>query len=329
MEIFVTGGTGFIGSAIATRLLERGDRVRALVRGTGRGAALADAGAELVEGGLDDTEAIASGMRDADAVIHGAAIYEVGIPSSEHERMYDTNVGGTERVLGAALDQGIEKVVYVSTVAALGNTHGEVVDEAHEHEPRYTSYYDETKHLAHLAAKRLIGRGLPCVIVQPGAVYGPGDHSQVGNVIDQYLAGKLPAVAFPDLGFTLVHRDDVADGVLAALDRGRPGEAYVLGGELATMRELLGAVARVTGRRPPRLTVPTIALKASVPLGPIVGPKLGYPPNLGELVRSSDGVTFWARSDKARAELGYDPRPLERGLRDMLVADGRLPAAGG
>ena len=125
----------------------------------------------------------------------------------------------------------------------------------------------------------------------------------------------------------LVHVDDVADGILLALDRGEPGESYVLGGEMTTMRELIDTVGRVAGRKPPSRALPTAVLKAIAPVGPLVGKLMGQPPNLRELISSADGVTFWAKHDKAIAELGYSPRGLEQGLRDMLAAEGKLPAA--
>jgi dihydroflavonol-4-reductase len=251
------------------------------------------------------------------------------VPKSRHAAMYEANVLGTERVLRAALELRTPKVVYISTVAAFGNTAGQVVDESCRHPgASYTSYYEETKAKAHELARRLIEEeGLPCVIVQPGGVYGPEDHSALGNMINQVLKGRLPLIPFPDAGYNLVHVEDVAVGVLLALDRGRPGEAYVLGRQITTMREFLQTVARVAGKREPRRALPTVLIKASAPFGPVVGPVLGLPPNLREMIRSSDGVTFWARHDKAKAELGYSPRSLEPGLRDMLAAEGRLPGA--
>src|SRR6478609_3136459 len=179
MKVFVTGGTGFIGGHVVRKLRQRGDEVICLVRSPESAGELTAEGCELAVGDLSDSAAIAAGMEGADAVIHGAAVYKVGIPKGERPAMYDANVAGTERVLRAALEAKVPKVVYISTVAAFGDTDGEVVDESYEHSGEYTSYYDETKHLAHLAARRLIeDEGLPSVIVQPGGVYGPGDHSQ-------------------------------------------------------------------------------------------------------------------------------------------------------
>lgn len=327
MRVFLTGGTGFIGGEVARQLLARGDELVALVRSPAKAGALKEAGAEIVEGGLGDGEAIADGMKGCDAVVHIAAIYEVGIPASEHPAMYAANVTGTENVLGAALEAKIPKVLYVSTVGAFGNTRGEVVDESYRHPGgSYCSYYEETKVQAHGVAERLIGEGLPCVIVQPGGVYGPDDHSALGDMITRFCDGKLPAMAFPELGVNLAHRDDIAAGILLALDKGRPGEAYVLGGKITTMAGALETLAGVVGRRPPRFTMPAAVIKAIAPLGRFVGPPLGFPPNIRELVSSADGVTYWATDAKARRELGYESRELEQGLRDLLAAEGRLPA---
>jgi dihydroflavonol-4-reductase len=329
MRVFVTGGTGFIGGQVVRMLRERGDEVRALVRSPDKGRALADSGCELVSGALSDKEAIRAGIQGCDAAIHGAAVYEVGIPESEHRAMYEANVLGTENVLRAALDAKLPKVVYISTVAAFGNTQGQVVDESYQHPgASYTSYYEETKVEAHRLAKRLITEeGLPCVIVQPGGVYGPDDHSAVGRQMSQFLAGRMPLLAFPEVGFNMVHVDDVADGILLALDTGKAGEAYVLGGQITTMRELISTLARVAGKKAPSRSLPTPLMKAMTPFGPIVGKVMGQGPNLRELISSADNVTFWAKHDKAMAELGYSPRGLEQGLRDTLEAEGRLPAA--
>jgi dihydroflavonol-4-reductase len=329
MRVFVTGGTGFIGGHVVRKLRDRGDEVVALCRSAEKGAALSDVGCEIVSGSLSDTEAIREGMRGCDAAIHGAAVYEVGIPKSEHEAMYDTNVLGTERVLRAVRDEKVPKVVYISTVGAFGNTHGKVVDETYRHSgDSYTSYYEETKVKAHQIAQRLIDdEGLPCVIVQPGGVYGPKDHSAIGNQINQFLAGRMPLIPFPELGFNMVHVDDVATGVLLALDKGEIGQAYVLGGQITTMRESMETLARVAGRKPPRRAVPTTLLKMMTPIGPVVGKLMGQPPNLSELISAADGVTYWAKHDKAIEQLDYSPRGLEQGLRDTLAAEGKLPAA--
>jgi len=328
VKVFVTGGTGFIGGAVVRQLRGRGDEVVCLVRNPAKATAVVELGCETVAGDLSDVEAIRNGMEGCDAVIHAAAIYEVGIPVSQRQAMRDANVGGTERVLGAARDAKIAKVVYVSTVGVFGNTGGKVVDETYEHPARdFTSCYEETKWEAHQVAKRLIAEGLPCVIVQPGGVYGPGDTSSIGELLNQFLGGKMPLLPFPDLGICLSHVEDIAAGILLGLDQGKPGEAYVISGPATTVREAIETVAKVSGRKAPKHAIPVPLMKAMIPIGPLVGKLMGQPPNLRELISSADGVTFWASYDKAKRELGYAPRGLEAGLRATLEAEDRLPAA--
>ncbi len=327
MKVFVTGGTGFIGGAVVRQLRARGDDVVALVRNPAKGAALEELGCTLVRGDLNDERAIRSGMEGCDAVIHAAAVYEVGIPASERQAMQEANVGGTERVLGAALEARVPKVVYVSTVGIFGNTHGQIVDETYENPADdFTSEYEKTKWEAHQAAKRLIGEGLPCVIVQPGGVYGPGDESATGRLLDQFLEGKMPLIPFPDLGICLTHVEDIAAGILLGLDKGKAGEAYVISGPVTTVREAIEVVAAETGKKAPKHALPTGLMKLMIPFGGLVGKAMNQPPNLRELISSADGVTFWANHDKATSELGYEPRGLQEGIHDMLAAEGRLPA---
>jgi dihydroflavonol-4-reductase len=321
MKAFVTGGTGFIGERLVKRLRDRGDEVVALVRSREKGAQLEQLGAQLVLGDLSSSDAIRSGLEGCDGAFHVAAVYKVGIPEKEHEAMYDANVRGTERVLDAAFQAGVGRIVYVSTINVFGNTRGETVDEAYERPGNdFVSYYDETKYLSHQVAKERIAKGAPIVIVQPGGVYGPGDHSEVGNVIDQTRTGKLFALPFAGLGLNLVYVEDVADGLLQAYDKGKVGESYVLGGEIATMRDLVQKTAEIAGRKPPKREMPTGLIKMVAPAGPLVGKMMGFPPNFRELISASDGVTYWAKDDKARRELGYSPRDLDTGLRQTLEA---------
>jgi nucleoside-diphosphate-sugar epimerase len=275
-----------------------------------------------VEGDLTDAEAIRRGMEGCQAVFHIAADYRVGMDASKREKMRDTNVRGTERVLDAAADAGVDKIVYVSTINAFGNTNGQVVDESYRRDEAdgYVSTYDETKYLAHRLAEERAAQGAPVVIVQPGSVYGPGDHALVGQMIDQASKGKMPAKAFPELGLNMVHVDDVADGILLAYERGKPGESYVLGGEITTQGELIDKAAAIGGKKPPRMTVPPIVLKAMIPVGRFVGPPMGLPPNFREMISAAHNVTYWAKDDKARRELGYAPRDLDTGLRETIAA---------
>jgi dihydroflavonol-4-reductase len=322
MRAFVTGATGFIGGRVAGALRARGDEVGALVRSPAKAGRLAEQGCQLTEGDLSSVEAIRSGVRGCDAVFHVAAVYKVGIPRSEHDAMYDANVRGSERVLDAAIEAGVPKIVYVSTVGIFGNTHGNVVDESYERDgDGFLSWYEETKYRAHQVALDRIANGGPIVIVQPGGVYGPGDHSEIGNIIDQTRSGKLRMLMFPKLGFNLVHVDDVAQGILLAHDKGKTGESYVLGGEIATMGTLIEKVAELSGLKAPKRELPPALMKLATPVGPLVGRLLGFPPNLGELIRTSDGVTYWATDAKARRDLGYSPRDLDTGLRQTLASD--------
>jgi dihydroflavonol-4-reductase len=328
VKVFVTGGTGFIGGEVVRQLRDRGDEVAALVRNPEKGAKLTQAGCELVAGDLSDAAALRRGMVGCDAVIHAAAMYEVGIPARQRPTMWEANVAGTERVMKAALEERIPRVVYVSTVGIFGNTHGRVVDESYENpETDFTSYYEETKLEAHKVVDRMAAdQGLPAVIVQPGGVYGPGDTSQVADLLEQFFAGKLPLLPFPELGICMTHVEDIASGILLGLDKGTPGETYVISGPATTMREAVETVARISGRRAPKRNLPTGLMKMMIPLGPVVGKVMGQPPNLRELITSGDNVTFWASYKKAQRELGYSPRGMEEGLRQTLEADDRFPA---
>ncbi len=328
MRVFVTGGTGFIGGEVVRQLRGRGDDVVCLVRSPEKGKKVEELGCELAPGDLSDAAAIRRGMEGCDAAIHAAAMYEVGIPAKQHPAMWEANVAGTERVMKAALEAKVPRIVYVSTVGIFGNTHKQVVDESYEHPGKeFTSYYEETKLEAHRIVQRMIAeQDLPAIIVQPGGVYGPGDTSQVADLLEQFFAGKLPLLPFPDLGICMTHVEDIAGGILLALDSGKLGETYVISGPATTMREAIETVASVSGRKAPKRALPVPLLKAMVPFGPLIGRLMGQPPNLRELISSGDGVTFWASYEKAGRELGYAPRGLEEGLRQTLAADDRFPA---
>jgi len=328
VKVFVTGGTGFIGGTVVRQLRERGDDVVCLVRNPDKAEKITGLGCELVKGDLGDSPAIRAGMEGCDAVIHAAAMYEVGIPAKQHPAMWEANVAGTENVMSAALEAKIPRIVYVSTCGVFGNTHRKVVDEAYEHPGKeFTSYYEETKLEAHRVVKRMIAeQSLPAIIVQPGGVYGPGDTSQVADLLEQFFAGKLPLLPFPELGICMTHVDDIAGGILLALDKGKLGEIYVISGPVTTMREAIETVAAVSGRKAPKHAMPVPLMKALTPIGPLVGKMMGQPPNLRELISSADGVTFWASHEKASRELGYAPRGMEEGMRQTLQADDRFPA---
>jgi dihydroflavonol-4-reductase len=320
MRVFLTGGTGFIGGAVARQLRDLGHEVVALVRSPEKAGDLRRIGAELVEGDLSSADAIALAAHGCDVAIHGAAIYRIGVSSSQAPELRRANVEGTEHALEGLARAGVERIVYVSTVSVFGNTGGAIVDETHcrDEAEGFLSVYDETKYRAHQLALAAIDDGAPIVIVQPGAVYGPHDHSELGTTLLRAAQGKLPASVFPDLGVSMVHVDDVACGIILALEKGTIGESYVLSGESATMGDLVERAAQIGGRKPPRFVLPTRVLKVLAPAGRWLAPVFGMPPNFGELVSSSDGVTFYASHAKATTALGYRPRSLNDGLASAL-----------
>ena len=322
MKAFVTGATGFIGGRLAAKLRERGDEVVALVRSPDRAAKLKEIGCELVQGDLANPDLMHEAMKGCDGVFHVAAIYKVGVPESQRRDLLDSNVQGTANALDAAVAAGVPRILYVSTGNVFGDTHGQAVDESYHRDlsEGFLSIYDEAKYRAHQVALDRIERGAPIVIVQPGGVYGPGDHSELGNAIEMTRKGRMPMIPFANLRMSFVHVDDVADGIILAFDKGKIGESYILAGERATMKDLVQTTARIVGRREPKLEMPTAVMRVSAPLGPVVGPLLGFPPNFKELISVSDGVSYWMTDDKARGELGFAPRGLEQGIRDTLGA---------
>jgi nucleoside-diphosphate-sugar epimerase len=313
VRAFVTGATGFVGGRLAARLRERGDEVVTLVRDPGKAGRLRELGCAIVEGDLSSRAALASAMEGCDAVFHVAAIYRNGVPRSKRDELFAANVTGTENVLDAATDAGVSRVVYVSSNVAFGDTRGEVVDETYEPpEGPYLSLYHETKALAHRAAKERIARGAPIVIVQPGGIYGPGDHTEISGMLERGVRGKVVVLPFGGVGLNWVYVDDLVEGILLAHDRGRVGESYVLGGELGTLRGAVEAAFAAGGHRARIVPVPTWVVRLATPLGPLLGLRVA------DLVSASNGVTYWGRDDKARSELGYAPRDLESGLREAF-----------
>jgi dihydroflavonol-4-reductase len=314
MRALVTGGGGFIGRHLVRHLLDGGTEVRAIARSEPSAAALRDAGCAVVVGDVLDQAAMTDAMRGCVVAYHLAGDYRVGIRPSERPAMEAANVTTTERLVDAAMTAGVERIVHVSTINAFGDTGYRVVDETYDRPRpyRYVSFYDETKHRAHLVAHQRIDSGAPVLIAMPGGVYGRGDHSALGGQLLQAAEGRLRAITFGDAGLNMGHVEDIAAGIALAGERGRLGEAYILGGEITTLAELVRRVSAIAGRRPPRLATPTWALRAAAPVARRIGP------DLGEMVRASAGVTYWATDAKARRELGYAPRDLETGLTEVF-----------
>jgi dihydroflavonol-4-reductase len=275
----------------------------------------------LEQSDLTNQDALTRTMQGADGVIHAAGSYRIGLAAAERPRMLDANLGTTERVLDAAIAAQARRIVYVSTVGVFGNTGGRVVDETYRRDPttrqgRYVSYYDETKYRAHLAAEARIQTGAPIVIVQPAQVYGPNDHSGAGEQINRAFHGKLRYVALGNSGVGWVHVDDLVDGIVAALIRGRVGQSYVLSGETLRLREAIAVAARAGGHGSPRMTLPTTALRI-LAVAQRRGLRLANAPaNLSEAISAGDNVTYWASAAKATKELGFNARPLEQGVKD-------------
>jgi dihydroflavonol-4-reductase len=318
MSAFVTGATGFLGGRVVEKLRAQGIEVACLVRSPEKAAKLNELGCRLVAGDLSDVDAIRTGVEGATTVFHIAADYRVGVHDSVLEKMRDTNVGGTERVIDAAVDAGAEKIVYVSTVNVYGDTGGASADEdtAHRREG-FASKYEQTKVEAHEAALAKARAGAPVVIVQPATIYGPGDSSAMGQQLRGAAKGKLPGIAFPAFGVNLVHVDDVADGLIAAAERGVVGESYLLSGENLPFKEAIAAAAEAGGNKPPRMTMPTALIKALAPL-PGVPKLLGMPPNAKEVIRVMDGTTLYASHDKATRDLGFAPRGVKAGFQETF-----------
>jgi dihydroflavonol-4-reductase len=324
-RVVVTGGAGLVGRAVVRFLRERGDTVVALVRDPGRAPFLTELGADLVTSDLASVEEIAEQLQGADAAIHAAGSYRVGITKAERGAMWDANVGTTTRMLDAAERAGTPRFVYVSTVNVFGNTHGRVVDETYRRDlaEGFLSWYDETKYGAHEVAEQRIAAGAPIVIVLPSQVYGPGDRSVLGEQIRLAHEGRLRYRALDGFGIGFVHADDLAAGIIAALDRGEVGRSFILSGPRTTLDEVLGAAARLGGHRLPWLRLPDALVRILAPVGGLIGQ-----PNLGELVDASVGVTYLGSSTRAEQELGFRARDVEAGLRDVYGQTAASAAAG-
>ncbi len=305
MRCFLTGGTGFLGGRIARLLAAEGHEVVALVRNPARAASLAATGARLHPGDLDDPGALAAGMRGCDAVLHVAGWYRVGVCDGREAQAI--NVDGTRHVLTAMRDLGIPRGVYTSTLTVHSDTHGELVTEDHVFAGRHLSVYDASKADAHALAAEFCAAGLPLVIVQPGAVYGPGDASELHATLLAVLRSRLPLLP-RRTAFCWAHVDDVAQGHLLALGRGQPGQSYHLAGPVVGMAEAMIRAAQIAGVAPPRVVPPEL-LRAAVPFLAVLDKLLPLPPAYtAESVRVAAGTTYLGSPAKAERELGWRAR---------------------
>ena len=317
MKAFVTGGTGFIGRALIRQLIARGYRVHALARSQDGAAALQALGATVVPGDVTDRESMRAAMRGSDVVFHLAAIYDYS-PAAQAQ-CEPINVEGTRVVLGLAHELRVPRIVYTSSLAVFGDTHGELPDESYRADGPFLTEYDRTKWQAHYeVALPLIEQGAPIIIVMPGAVYGPGDTSWLAEAMRLFHRGLMPLVPGPESVVTYAYVDDVAEGHILAAEKGRVGESYILAGPAVPLGEMVDFWAQLTGKRPPAARVPTRLVRPLAPAVARLQPALSLPQLFGEDMVRMMGVSYAGRADKARAELGWRPRPLQTGMLDTF-----------
>ncbi len=320
MRTLVTGASGFVGSAVARRLIETGHSVRVLLRRSSDRRNLEGLTLETAYGDLTDRDSLAQALEGCDALFHVAADYRLWIP--DPASIYRTNVEGTRDLMLAASAAGVQRIVYTSSVATLGlTTDGTPADEATPVKlADMIGHYKRSKFLAEEEVQRLVREAdLPAVIVNPSAPIGPRDlrPTPTGRLVLDAVAGRMPA--YVDTGLNVVHVDDVAAGHVLAFERGQIGERYVLGGEDMTLGEILAMIARLVGRRAPRLRLRHSVLLPFAYLAEAWGRLTRTEPRL-----TVDGLHMakkymYYSSAKARRELGYTARPAEEALADAIA----------
>jgi dihydroflavonol-4-reductase len=316
----VTGATGFVGAAVARALAARGFPLRLLVRRASERKHIAGLEAELVEGDLNEPESLARAVKDCRYVFHVAADYRIWVP--EPDAMIATNVRATESLLRLAHAAGVERIVYTSSVAALGLS-PKGAPPAHENTPitydKVVGTYKKSKFLAEQMALRLSDEGIPVVIVNPAAPIGPGDvkPTPTGVMIRDAAMGRMPA--YVDTGLSVVHVDDCAAGHLLALERGEIGERYILGGENISMGEVLRLVDEVTGKSGRRVKLPIGPLVPAAIVAEQVARITGNEPRLTRDHLKMARKTMYFSSAKAEAQLGYSYRPAREAVRDAIA----------
>ncbi len=320
MTSLVTGATGFVGSAVTRALLERGAAVRVLVRPHSDRRNLEELHVEAVEGDLRDKASLERALAGCQALFHVAADYRIWVPRPRE--IYAANVEGTRNLMEAAGEAGVGRIVYTSSVATLGlNRDARPADETTPVSlADMIGHYKRSKFLAEAEVRRLVAEaGLPAVIVNPSSPAGPRDikPTPTGRMIVEAASGRIPA--FVDTGLNVVHVDDVACGHLLAFEGGRVGESYVLGGENMALSEILGVIARLCARPPPRLRLPHGAV---LPLA-YAAEAWARLARGGEPFVTVDGLRMARKrmffsSAKAEAALGYAARPAEAALADAI-----------
>lgn len=303
---------------MARALAARGARVRGLVRASSPRANLVDFPGDLVEGDLLDAQAVTKAMAGVRYLFHVAADYRLWAP--DPEEIVRNNRATTEIVMRAAAAAGVERIVYTSSVATLKPLDGAAADESRAATPdQAVGAYKRSKVVAERLVEQLVAEGLPAVIVQPSTPIGPRDvkPTPTGRIIVEAATGKIPA--FVDSGLNLVHVDDVAAGHLLALEKGRIGERYILGGQDVMLGEMLADIAAIVGRKPPTVRIPRTPLFplawANEQLARMTG---GTPFLTMDSLRMAKHRMFFT-SAKAEAELGYRARPYREALVDAIA----------
>jgi dihydroflavonol-4-reductase len=317
--VLLTGASGFVGSAVARRLRAAGFALRALVRPTSPVAHLADLDLEFVTGDLRDPAAVRAAVTGTRYLFHVAADYRLW--ARNPDELMQTNVAGTRLLMQQAMRAGIERVVYTSSVATLAaRSDGVLADETMPlTEEKAIGVYKRSKVAAERAVETLIAQGLPAVIVNPSTPIGPRDvkPTPTGRIILEAAAGRMPA--FVDTGLNMVHVDDVAAGHLLAFDKGRIGERYILGGQNASLAEILAVVADEVGRKPPKFKIPRAAVVPLAYVTEAIAQFTGKEPMLTrDGLKMSKNKMFFS-SAKAERELGYSARPYREGIRDAIT----------
>lgn len=311
----VTGGTGFVGAAVVRHLVAGGHHVRVLVRPRSDRRLLADLPIEIADGDIIDTISLRQCLRGCRRLFHVAALYSLW--ARDRRQFYEVNVEGTRRVLAAAAEAGVSRVVYTSTVGALGipSDGSPGTEETPVSLADMAGDYKRSKFLAEEVARESARQGLPVVIVNPSAPIGPGDikPTPTGQMIVDFLRGKM--WAYLDTGLNLVDVDDVAAGHLLAAERGIAGERYILGGRNLGLREIFEALGRIAGMRPPRIKVSAGLVLPIAWLSERVADHLtGRPPAVPmDAVRMARKRMFFD-GGKAVRQLGMPQSPVEDAL---------------
>ncbi len=317
--VLVTGATGFVGSAVARTLLARGHALRLLARPNGDRRNVDGLDAELVEGDLTDPASMRRALEGCGALFHVAADYRLWVP--DPEAMMRANVEGTRALMIAAQEAGVERIVYCSSVAALGLVgDGTVANELTPvHEDKIVGVYKLSKYRAEQAVLSLVrDRRLPAVIVNPSTPIGPRDikPTPTGAMIRDAAAGRMPA--YVDSGLNLVHVDDVAEGHALAFERGEIGERYILGGEDRSLKDLFGLVSDIAGVKAPRIELPRQLLYPVAVASEILARRAGIEPRVTRDTLAMSKKKMFFSSDKAKQALGYAPRPAREAVRDAV-----------